>query len=234
MVTASWLRVHSPASGALTQLRNVYLQRGVTAGRWHEVVRAAAGVVSSSPNPIPGFSEGVRAAKGGELLPSLQLLLEERNRWAHSAGPRSEPDAVARLEQLLPALVLATKRASFLSQSPWVLVENCAFDRGRKTFMVSARIAMGDHPDFELTRFESRQPLANATLYARCGEVDMDLTPFVVVRHCDLCHQTELFFSDRVEGKGVVLKGFRHGHTVKAPELLSEIDALGLGGTAGH
>ncbi len=88
---------------------------------------------------------------------------------------------------------------------------------------------MGDHPEFERGRLSFREPLADGRLYMLVnGDTPVDLTPFVVLQHCDVCNFPELFYADRLPGgRRTVLKSFGNGH-VKVDQTLDE-DILVLG-----
>jgi hypothetical protein len=91
---------------------------------------------------------------------------------------------------------------------------------------------MGDHPEFERGRLSSREPLPDRRLYMLVnGATLVDLTPFVVLQHCDVCNGSELFYADKLpRGRRTVLKSFGNGH-VNSDETLDE-DILILGNPA--
>ncbi|TFV62524.1 hypothetical protein E4P41_07110 [Geodermatophilus sp. DF01-2] len=230
-VAAAWLRSVDPAIEGLTSLRRAY-DRGVTQGSWHDVLRAAAQRAVDTPDAVPGLSKVHRSARGrGSLLGNLQALVEERNRWAHGSAPRTNPEAAERLAGLLPRLEAALDQAMFLKESPWVVTRSSSYRSRERVFDVFVWWAMGDHPEFEKGRITSAAPLEDGRLYMLvCRERCVDLTPFVVQRHCEVCRSIELFHADRLprgNATGVVLKSFGSGHAMTDDSLGD--DLLGLG-----
>jgi hypothetical protein len=87
---------------------------------------------------------------------------------------------------------------------------------------------MGDHPEFDAQTIVLGQPLANDTLYLLTSPVAVDLTPFLVMRYCDLCRQPELCYADRVDDRrGLSLKSVARGHQVYAQELVQDLHTPG-------
>ncbi len=212
----------------LRKLGEAYVGRGVTSGHWHEVLRTAREASVTHMNALPGLLAGVRQEKGGRgLLSELRLLLEERNRWAHGAGPQNPADAANRVATLLPALEGALVRAKFLAEIPWVLVRSGSYRRVQSVFAVTVGRAMGDHPEFEAQQITSPIPLADDTFYALTPAGPIDLTPFVVIRYCDICQQPEVCHADRLMPEGVALKSFGRGHVIFDPGLEEELRQLG-------
>ena len=212
---------------AFAELQAAFVGRGVAFGHWINVIAALNGVLRSTAEPIDGLTEAVRPGpKGTGLVADLSTLAQERNRWAHSGGPRTTSDATSRLETMVPALERALPRVEFLRLSPWVLVRSCALRRGRGDFSIVASDLMTDHPDFGRRDFVSSVPLAENTVYMLTGRGPVDLTPFVVVHDCPECHQTELCHADGLSREGVILKSFARGHSMWDRELASDVERL--------
>lgn len=226
---ASWLHRYEPSAGSLQLLNGAFVQRGVSQGHWHEVARDAERAMAQSPQALPGFSDGVRPGpKSTGLLADLKVLLEERNRAAHGARPHNRAEAAARVADFLPPLERALERARFLAATPVVLAEASAYRRRDRQFDVRLHRAMGDHPEFEATSVVLTQPLANDTFYLLAEPQPLDLTPFLVMRYCELCRQREVCYADRIDAKhGVSLKSVGRGHQIWDRTLLEDFASLG-------
>jgi hypothetical protein len=211
-----------------SSLRSAYLERGVSLGHWLAVIKAAAKPVAGRAEPLPGMLEALRLGKGGTgLVPALDALVEERNRWAHGAGPRNNVEAGTRLGHLGSAIEDALARVAFLRQHPWVLVSSSSYRRGPQQFAITAADIMADHPDFERSYFSSSVPLADGVVYMMTANGAVDLTPFVVMRDCPECQQSELCYADRVyENRGLSLKSFARGHVMYDIDLVPELHNL--------
>jgi hypothetical protein len=228
VVSAAWLRRAQPDSKDLAALREAY-DRGVTQGTWQSVVRAA----SQQPlaqEQVPGLHQAAVRSKKGSLLQHLGLLTQERNHWAHGAAPRTNADAAERLANMQPTLDAAVSRAAFLARIPWVVVQSCSYRANEQNFEIRTNLAMGDHPEFTRSAIISSVPLADERVYLVLRDQQpLDLTPFVVWRHCAECRKAELFFVDRCPAgsSGAVLKSFDGGHKMTDPDLVPEISRLG-------
>lgn len=229
IVSASWLRHFGSESRAMTELGRAYLGRGVSQGHWLELAREAERQSGKNGSALPGLADGVRQRKGGTgVIPDLRQLLEERNRWAHGAKPATPTEANMRSREYRVFLDRALADCSFLSRSPWILVEGCSYIRRERTFRVRAQLAMGDHPEFERLTITSSAPLADDTFYLVGNGHAIDLSPFVVMRFCEMCRQPEMFYADRLDRKrGTSLKSFARGHVLFDPDLDPDIRALG-------
>ena len=226
-VTAA-LKSNLPSIAAFSELHAAFLGRGVAQGHWISVLAAVNGVLKDRPEPLPGLAQALRLGpKSSGLIADLRTLVEERNRWAHGAGPHTSFDAAMRISDIAGSLERAIERSMFLAQSPWIVVIASSFRRGRGDFAVMASDAMADHPDFERHDLVSRVPLANDTFYMLIQDGPVDLTPFVVMRDCPVCRQAEVFYADRLDPKeGVVLKSFARGHGTFDHTLTSEVENL--------
>jgi hypothetical protein len=224
---AAWLRSEGLGYDALAELQRSY-ERGVAQGTWHSVTRALAQHSAHHEAPLPGSTKALQREKGGSgLLADLRTLLEERNRWAHGARPHSNAEAAAKVAELLSPLERALEKCEFLAEIPWILTQRSSFRRHYGDFDVMARSAMGDHPEFERSRFASTSPLADDTFYALGPRGPIDLTPLVVIRYCQACKQREVCYADRMDQKhGVTLKSFTTGHVIFDDSLIDEVISL--------
>jgi hypothetical protein len=215
-------------SPAFEELRMAFISRGVAEGHWVELIASTFGVLKGRDEVLPGLTEALKPGKGGSgLVADLKVLLEERNRWAHGSRPRSSFESEKRMAEMKPALERILDRCSFLANSPWYLTEASAYQRREGRFAITAAIAMGDHPEFGRTEFESQIPLANETFYIMTPERVWDLTPFVVNRYCEICLQPEILYADRLDQRdGVALKSFARGHVVFDTELKEDLMAV--------
>jgi hypothetical protein len=224
---AAWLRSESLGPETLAELQRSY-ERGVSQGTWHSVIRALERHSARHEGAIPGSVEALRFEKGGGgLLADLRVLLEERNRWAHGARPHNKSEAAARVVELFGPLERCLKKCGFLTGVPWILTQGSSYRRRHTDFEIIAQRAMGDHPEFERSRFASTTPLADDTFYALTLRGPIDLTPFVVIRYCHTCRQREVCHADRLDKKhGVALKSFTTGHVIFDDTLTEEIVSL--------
>jgi hypothetical protein len=222
-VVAAVSRDLAEGTPAVSRLKEAYATRGVSVGHWQAVTQDARQLSGEQLAVIPGLAESVRARKRGSGLPEqLGLLVRERNRWAHGGRFPSHTDLVDHIGASLPPLMSALDQAAFLVDSPWMFVEDSSFRRDTATFWVRAQQAMGSHPDFDVDRFESAEPLADEVLYARTP-TSMARSPFVVLRECPTCRRAEIFHADRLVDGHVVLKSFGKGHELHDTGLAAEL-----------
>jgi hypothetical protein len=227
-LAAAWCRQYRRPVPSLVQLQEAYLRQGVSMGHWQAVVEDAAKASTGHPQGLSGLVEAVAyRPKGSSLMPQLRQLVRERNEWAHGSGPHTRIDAAVRVDQQLPAVLTALDRVAFLARDEWVLVEDANYRRIDRNFGITAQRVMGEHPEFEVVRFDSAEPLANEVLYVRTPHGYLPLSPFIVVRDCVICRQREVFYADRVQqGQGVVLKSFERGHKIHDQTLVDEVAAV--------
>jgi hypothetical protein len=229
MLAAAWLREYSPKDPSLNMLHKAFHLRGVSQGHWHDVISAAEVAMKGQPQTaLTGFVTGVsKSSKNPSVVQMLKDLLEERNRSAHGARPHNRSEAAVRVHDYMPLVEGLLSRLSFMKRDAWVLVEGVAYRRQDRNFVVQCGVAMSDHPEFESRTVELGVPLANETFYVLADRGPLDLTPFLLVRYCDVCHQPEVCFADRVyQDKGVSLKSVGRGHQIFDAEMVHEFDSL--------
>ncbi len=156
----------------------------------------------------------------------LQEIVTERNRWAHGAKPSTGGEALARAAQLAPTVEQLLRKISFLGSYRWLLVRDSRYERLKSSFAVDAGVAMNDHPVFESARVESRIPMADSTFYVELGDQYLTLAPFIVYRYCSHCHNSEMFYVDRLRDADAVLKSFARGHERFDDEIFLELNEL--------
>jgi hypothetical protein len=229
MLAAAWLREYRPKDPALGMLHKAFHLRGVSQGHWHEVISAAEAAMKEQPETaLTGFVAGVsKSSKSPSVVQMLKDLLEERNRSAHGARPHNRSEAAVRVHEYMPLIEGLLARLSFMKRDSWVLVEGVAYRRQGRNFVVQCGVAMSDHPEFESRTVELSVPLANETFYVLADGGPLDLTPFLLVRYCEVCHQPEVCFADRVcQDKGVSLKSVGRGHQIFDAAMVHEFDSL--------
>ena len=163
---------------------------------------------------LPGMADAVKSGRGGTWLKSdLQQLTEERNLWAHGAGPRTRVEAAGRVAQFLPLLERAITELGFLAEIPWMLVNDAKLRRRAVDFQVHASKAMGDHPDFDVMEFTVVQAVAEEVFYLLTTHGLIDLHRLVVMEQCADLSSTRTRLRRQIDDKrGVVLKTFDRGH----------------------
>ncbi|MDN5920484.1 MAG: hypothetical protein L0I76_36205 [Pseudonocardia sp.] len=208
---AAWLNATRADPGAIDDLVTAY-GRGVTQGSWVSVARKAAKAATTSsgaPHALTAFAR--KPTKS--WLAQLDELTKERNNAAHGMRPRSQAQAAERLDTLVPSLETALRGASYLGELPWILTTSSSYRAHDRTFDVAARLVMGDHPEFEPSRWKVTLPLENDRVYLiPDGREPIDMTPFIVVRNCEVCRSPELFHSDRRPGEGGTILKNAAGH----------------------
>jgi hypothetical protein len=222
----AWLCATGKSVPSITDMYGAFLRGGVSQGRWLAVLNDARPIVARDDG-VDGLAKALQRRKGGAGLPAdLEVLLQERNRWAHGARPRTAVEAGLRVLEIGPALEDALESALPFASAPWLLTQSSSFQR-KGTFSVSALRVMGDHPEFERTRFESGAPLLDETFYLMTALGPIDLTPLVVMRYCNTCHRPEVCYADRIDNRhGVALKGFASGHVIFDSTLVGDVQAL--------
>jgi len=227
LVVAAGFRSLSATSISFQNLQEAFVGRGVTTGHWIALVEAAPSLMKDVPEPIDGLFDGVRPRKGPSLVKDLRSVVEERNLWAHNAGPQSAAEVASRIANLAPIVDDAFGHVQFLANAPWVQIKSCAYRKASADFAVTAFDAMSEHPDFERRDLISTLPMANDTFYMLAKDGPVDLTPFVVIHDCPVCHQSEMCFADRLDPKhGVALKSFGRGHPMFEEQLRADVEHL--------
>ncbi len=126
---AAWLRYVDNNADGLTELRTAY-ERGVTQGTWQLVARRAAKAAADTESAPAGLATVARKPRKNEdnnLLDQLNILTQERNKWAHGSPPRTEVDAAQRLAGLMPVLESALTQAMFLAEVPWFVTRSSSY-----------------------------------------------------------------------------------------------------------
>ena len=218
--------VGDPLPAELTEA----LPRGLSMGHWVKVLGASGrSALEREPQPT-GLAAALRPDKRSGLLPALEALTQERNRWAHGGGAQTDGEAEALVSQLLPTLEIALRRSMFMVDNPWFLIDRMSYRRASNDFEVRAQRAMGDHPDFETRRLEVKAPLAEDTFYCITALGAVDLTPLLVRRTCPKCGTPEYFYADKIEtrrGKSEVrLKSFETGHSHSTGDYGDDVSRL--------
>lgn len=236
MVGLAWLNTSAPGAPVLEDLRRAYETRGVATGVWSDVTRTAANVMAkgnSGALRIDGYVEAVTSKpKGGATyLALMDRFIQERNRSAHGARPHSAAEAQVRIDEYSDDLIELLRRIDFLSNYAWLRVERCSYQHDG-VFRIIAQNAMGDHPEFESRSFSSRSPLADDDFYVITPDGALPLSPYLVMRFCAICSQSEMYYADRFDKGKVILKSVSRGHTASSSELYSRFGSAGERGTA--
>ncbi|MGH3902698.1 MAG: hypothetical protein ACRDTE_00615 [Pseudonocardiaceae bacterium] len=224
---AAWLRHRGVGQEALGSLHEAYVTKGVSQGGWHQLLGQAIRVAGDDEEASPGLRSASQRTKGGTLLTHLGVLVQERNRWAHGARPRNSAEAARRVTELQPTLEAALSGSGFLADMPWVLTHSSSYQPLSGEFQVIAFRAMGDHPEFERQNLTSAMPLADDGFFVLGKQTPIELSPLVVMRYCETCHQQEVCYADRLDPKlGTSLKSFDRGHVIFDPTLDEEVQTL--------
>ncbi|MGW7516922.1 hypothetical protein ACWGJ2_15150 [Streptomyces sp. NPDC054796] len=230
----------SPVDLALMRLAANYRASGITFGTWPPWLENLVPALDAAPHLAPGLRatvldgpEGPEGQPGPGLATHLRTLQSERNRWAHGDKPRGHHEAALRVSRCAAPFERALEQARFLGDTPWLLTVSCAYRPRARTYEVVAQHVMGDHPDFARRTFTSTSPLADDTLYARRPEGPVPLSPFAAPAFCEQCLQTEICYLYQAAKKPPspspappTLKSFASGHSIPAPGLDEETDAL--------
>ncbi|MGV9478075.1 hypothetical protein [Gordonia aichiensis] len=225
-VAAAWMRDHCSDHPEFKRFLQG-MDRGLSHGSWHPLITAAASAMAEHSSALDNYVPGVTSSKKmPALVDILREVVEERNRWAHGSRPTTKGEAMARTDTLKPVLDRALKKASFLGVHRWILVRHIEFDRRYRKFEASVGVAMGDHPDFEISSISTNTPLALDNIYSQSQVGFIDLAPFIVYRYCSHCHSPEMFFTDRLKDNGAVLKSFARGHEEFDEAIFAEFAAL--------
>lgn len=204
-------RAENSSTPQLSSLMHAIRTRGASMGLWVDVAASLA-----KPRVLPGahcrqFVVAFQAGKGGAGLErDLREFVEERNRWAHGAGPQTTTEFKEQLTRLENLLHQSVSTCSFLCERDWVCVTRSTYSLRDKHFWVTTRRLMGDHPDFEESHFHSRKPLGDFACYLRWPTGSLELSPLLVMKECTTCRQEELYYVDRIDHrKGPVFEELR-------------------------
>lgn len=215
-------------SQKLSSLQRSYCGIGVTQGAWKKTVDALADYAIIHPDVLPSAVSALMEGDGTVALTSdLETLLLARNHHAHGGYPRDKHEAELRVSSLRPALERAISRAHFLASTPWIVIETCSLQRHSADFKITAKIAMGENPEFDRTVFKSKIPLADDSLYIFRPQGTIELSPFIISRYCDSCRRVTLFYADRIlKNSETQFKCFDRGHDTFDSETTAEIKSI--------
>lgn len=225
-VTAAALLRSMHEGHELRDLQEAYLGKGVSLGTWLDTFVRLRNHALTDARLLPSAAV-THSKKSPGIHADLAALIEERNRAAHGARPRVRHEAAARVAEWQPPLERAIAKAAFLRRMPWVLTQRTSYQQKTRTFVVTARFATGDHPDFETGSFESSEPLEEDTFYLLRESGPVPLGPFVASRFCEVCRDDQVCYADRVQqSKGTSFKEFARGHVIFAQDLSAEFRSL--------
>lgn len=215
----------APGSSALMQLAGKLRRQGPSWGDWLAVIREAGDVARRQGSDPFGIGKGTATRKGGRgLITDLEDLIAARNDTAHANGPSSVGEATARLSVVEPQLESVLKSLLHLSLNEWLFVDRCDWRRKQEAFEVSATRLMGDHPDFERTQVWVKDPAESNVVYIIPHEGPLlPMHPFLSVRDCEQCHNSELWVLDRVSSSTVKFRSLTTGHKSTAASLAAEV-----------
>lgn len=224
----AWCREQGRISSQMDAFLEAIFDRGVTEGMWLSAAQAAGKTPHSDGFMIPGMTEALSPAKGGnQLINDAMSLAQWRTSWAHGRDPVTPLELaewVADFGQLYERVLAA---AQFLAAADWVIVDNCAWQKRQKRFLVQAQRAMGAHPDFDTITFFSATPVAEDCVYVLTKSGPIDLTPFIVVRDCPTCQQTEVLYANVVHpSTGVMLTSFATHHVINDQSLVADLEEI--------
>jgi hypothetical protein len=225
---AAWAQQRGIRTDALDRLVVDLKGRGVAQGTWLTAAQSIEKPMLESNDGLPGMLAALRTRKREPgLVAELDSAVRERNAWAHGAAPQSKAEAGERLAELFPPLERALVLSMPLAQHEWLFVESAEFQRREQAFLLTGLRAMGAHPDWDRTTLSSSVPVVNQSFYLQAPWGLIDLTPFVVLRHCPTCRQSEVAYADRVDPKkGVSLKTFDRAHAMFDDSLVDDVNSL--------
>jgi hypothetical protein len=214
IIGLSWARDHQDGNAIISDWRGSLTTGGVSLGTWFQVALAAEAAMANAPNEIEGYANALRSRKRNEgPRGALEQLIAERNRRSHGGGPRTEVEARARTAELEPRLLEAIEGLAFLGQLQWILPSRIRYDHITGEFQIAGFSIVGEHPVFEPVELISPDPLSEDEIYLESASGQkVILTPFCVVRDCEVCLKREIFFPSRLEEKGLRLVSFDQGH----------------------
>lgn len=211
---------------ALKSLNSALVGKSATFGTWTSWLDALAHRSPGSIALSPDINDALRDdGNTPGLVTCLHTLRGERNRSAHGEAPQSLPEFGLRVSNAGPYLETALQKAAFLEQSPWLLTKSSDYRPRQDIFDVRAFFAMGDHPDFELRRYDFKVPLGTDMFYILNNGEALPLSPLVARRYCLACQSLEVCYVTRVhrDSGAASLRSFHRGHEVSDPELGEEV-----------
>ena len=146
----------------------------------------------------------------------LDLLALYRNTSAHGSRLSDEEyrERLAPLQTLVGHLVAGL---SFLEGFPLCFVEEVALSEG--AYVVAARVSVGR--EFVQRSFRSPAAILDGRLYAMRFDGDgapafaLDLSPYVLFRHCPTCKGAQVFFYNAVKGRSLQYLSYGCGHHLR-------------------
>jgi hypothetical protein len=146
----------------------------------------------------------------------------------HRNVPRSLPEYAQRAQACGAFLEDALRSAVFLRSFPWLLTEAVVYQPRTNQFEVTAQVAMGSHPDFDINRYRFADPVGTDMFYLLDTTTPIPLTPLIANRYCPVCMSMETCFVTHVEPAPgpATLRSFTRGHDLSDLPLADEVREL--------
>ena len=218
--------LHLARTRSLSSLRSSFFGRPATFGTWTNWLSALAARTAGYPVVSPEFDGALPDSDGAPgLVTCLNTLRDERNRAAHGDAPHSDPEAALRVSRIGSFLQAAVQKSTFLESCPWLLTNSCNYRPRSDDFEVSAYLAMGDHPEFDVGRYTFKVPLGTDMFYTVDHDEPIAISPLLARRFCISCQSLEVCYVAHVgkEHGPATLHSFNRGHEIADLDLGVEI-----------
>jgi hypothetical protein len=148
------------------------------------------------------------------VLAALDLLINERNS-VHGNRPQSDQEYDDRVREVLPVLERALDASAFLARSTLLWIDDVRPVEAEPVpfFEVTAEVAMGDHPDWELTQRVLPNIVFDNRFYVALDDTDrlLNISPFLLAMRCEECHHRHVYYPDKLQDKKVILNSIDRG-----------------------
>lgn len=197
-------------------------ERGITPGGWLNIVvkRTAEMLVRSDEELASTLAHRVldKRSKGG-VSDALASLVQMKNDQKHDRAFGSEAASSRENAALRSAIDRVYEALEFLARHPLRLIYALDVRRDSHCFVLDCFRYEGAHVHPRRELLEWYEALPTGQLYLEVSPANLvPLYPFLHRGNCPKCDANEIFFVDKLPGKGkAVMKSFEHGHTLESP-----------------
>ena len=188
------------------------------AGTWKTIATTASAELK--PQNDDGLANHLKMLWRGKFERNAERLVGIRNDKAHQ---RRRSGSSRLSEEARDLLARCFEDIAFLTRFPIVNVFDPKVPR-TGVCVHQVHLYRGDHPVHARETIEREVPLP-ASLYIFSDEGPQDLFPFISVRECGHCGETETFFLDKKDNSSWFVKSFEHSHSAKAQDVAGGLQA---------
>lgn len=198
---------------------------GIGPGDWLGVARRCAKLFAVHDDGLRRSLGRSLSTKKGGIFAILNSIVERKNDFKHDRAFGSEEAAEEENLRLWAHINTAYENLQYLSRHPIRFLYDLDVDAEKHCFILRCLVYQGVSPCKDRRR-EWYEPLQKHRLYLEVSDLTwVSLFPFIHRGYCPQCHDTELFYLDKLSGDGnAVMKSFERGHVADMPEVAAAME----------